>query len=487
MQGQADALAGKDEAALPTPVPAVPKQRILIAEDSELGRKQLQELLEERLGVVVDTAPDGAAALQALIERPYSVVVTDLNMPRVSGMQLIEEVQRRRIAATVVVTTGFGSIDEAVQAMRLGAADFLTKPIDVDHLTLVLQRVLRERALEHEVAALRARLQDRHSFQNILSKNPRMEAVFELIGHVARTTTTVLIEGETGTGKEQVARAIHQASQVRTGPLIAVNCAALPENLLESELFGHEKGAFTSAVGQRKGRFELADGGTIFLDEVGDVPPAMQAKLLRVLQERCFERVGGSTSIQVDVRVVAATNRPLQRLVGEGKFREDLYYRLNVVKIDLPPLRERPEDIPLLVVHFAEKYARPGAPACRVSPEAMERLTTYRWPGNIRELENAIERACVTALDGTVRPDHLPAQVLGADAKHPSLRADLTRPLAEQLASATAAIEEQYLRKALRKTRGHITRAAKVCGLSRRTITDKIAQYKIDPSEFKDR
>ena len=259
--------------------------------------------------------------------------------------------------------TSDGSIDQAVQAMRLGAYDFLAKPIDQQHLRLVVKRVLRERRLQDEVVYLRDRLEKRYSFRNIISKSPRMQAVFELITNVAQTNTTVLIEGETGTGKEQIGLAIHQASQERTGPMVAVNCAAIPETLLESDLFGHEKGAFTSAVNQRRGRFELAHGGTIFLDEVGDIPPAMQAKLLRVLQERRFERVGGTESIEVDVRVVAATNRSLQRLVQEGKFREDLYYRLNVVKIELPPLRERAEDIPLLadVFHREIRSGRRGA------------------------------------------------------------------------------------------------------------------------------
>src|SRR5207248_63059 len=284
---------------------------------------------------------DGMEALQHLVDHNYSLVITDLKMPHLSGMQMIEEVQKRGLPVTVIVTTGFGSIEEAVEAMRLGAYDFLTKPIELQHLRLVVQRALRERTLQDEVVMLRDQLQDRYSFHNILSKNPKMHQVFELINRVAQTSTTVLVEGETGTGKEQVARAIHQASSVRRGPLVAVNCAALPENLLESELFGHEKGAFTSAIGQRRGRFELADGGTIFLDEIGDVPAAMQAKLLRVLQERRFERVGGSESIEVDVRVIAATNRSLLRLVKQGTFREDLYYRLNVIKIDLPPLRER--------------------------------------------------------------------------------------------------------------------------------------------------
>src|SRR5438552_1147455 len=298
------------------------------------------------------------------------------------------------------------SIDEAVQAIRLGAYDFLTKPIDVDNLRLVVQRALRERTLQDEVAYLREQLKSRFSFHNILSKNPHMHAVFELISNVAHSTSTVLVEGETGTGKEQVARAIHQASNSRTGPLVAVNCAALPETLLESELFGHEKGAFTSAVGMRRGRFELADGGTLFLDEVGDIPAPMQAKLLRVLQERRFERVGGTESIEVDVRVIGATNRSLQRLVKQGKFREDLYYRLNVIKIDLPPLRERREDIPLLAAYFAEKYARPGEAAKPIPPETMDALLNYSWPGNIRELENAIERACVTSPNGGILPQY---------------------------------------------------------------------------------
>jgi transcriptional regulator with GAF, ATPase, and Fis domain len=312
-----------------------------------------------------------------------------------------------------------------------------------------------------------------------------MHTLFELMGHVAQTATTVLIEGETGTGKEQVARAIHHASPRRTGPMIAVNCAALPENLLDSELFGHEKGAFTSAVGQRKGRFELADGGTLFLDEVGDVPAPMQAKLLRVLQERRFERVGGTESIEVDVRIIAATNRSLQKMVQEGKFREDLYYRFNVVKIDLPPLRDRSEDIPLLATYFTQKYARPDAPPKQISPEAMEVLLRYRWPGNVRELENVIERASVTSRDEFIKPENLPADLLAPSGTKPRFAVDLSRPLTEQITELTAQFEEAYLRRAMKKTRGHIGRTAQLSGLSRRTITDKLAQYNIDKAVFK--
>jgi DNA-binding NtrC family response regulator len=301
---------------------------------------------------------------------------------------------------------------------------------------------------------------------------------------VAPTPATVLLEGETGTGKDQVARAIHKVSQ-RTGAMVAVSCAALPETLLESELFGHEKGAFTGAAGQRKGRFELANGGTLFLDEIGDIPAPMQAKLLRVLQDRRFERVGGAESIEVDVRVIAATNRSLRQMVADGKFREDLFYRLNVVKIDLPPLRERSEDIPVLATYFAQKYARRGEAAPRIEPEAMERLLAHRWPGNIRELESAIERACVTARDGHIRPENLPPDVAGFGKHQSPFTIDLSRPLSDQLSELVASFEEAYLRKALQECHGHVGRCAQICGLSRRSVSDKLASYNIDKSTFK--
>jgi DNA-binding NtrC family response regulator len=472
----------------PEPLPdAAPLQRrVLIAEDSEATRTQFQKLLDAEPGIQVDTVADGTAALEALLDHTYSLVVTDLKMPRGDGMHLIEEIQRRSLPVTVIVTTACGSIEDAVQAMKGGVYDFLTKPVDHAELRRVVKRALKERALQDEVIALREQLQRRYSFHNVLSKNSQMHAAFELINKVAQTTTTVLIEGETGTGKEQVARAIHDSSPVRTGPMIAVNCAALPENLLESELFGHEKGAFTSALQKRIGRFELANGGTIFLDEIGDVPAAMQAKLLRVLQERRFERVGGTDSIEVDVRVIAATNRSLLKLVQQGKFREDLYYRLNVVKIVLPPLHERTEDIPLLALHFTEKYARPGESPKQISPQAMDLLLQHRWPGNIRELENAIERACVTSQDNVIRPENLPPELAGPlTAKYP-FDVDLSRPLADLLREVTAEIEERYIRKALKKTRGNIGRCAKICGLSRRSISAKIGSYKIKKALFKE-
>lgn len=462
-----------------------PDQRILVVEDNEDARKSMQKLLQVGIGVTVDAVADGGRALEVMTERPYSVVITDLKMPRMSGMQLIKEIQDRRLNATVIVTTGYGSIEEAVQAIQMGAYEFLTKPADPQHLCLLVKRALRERTLQDEVAALREQLTGRHTFQNVLSKSPHMLEIFDLIGHIATTTSTVLIEGETGTGKEQIARAIHQASgAVRKGLLVAINCAALPETLLESELLGHEKGSFTGATMQRKGRFEQAHGGTLFLDEVGDIPMPMQVKLLRVLQERRFERVGGTESIEVDVRVIAATNRSLQRLVKEGKFREDLFYRLNVVKIDLPPLRDRTEDIPLLATYFAEKYSRPGQPACQVTPEAMERLLGYSWPGNVRQLENALERACVTARDGQIRPENLPPELTGTSQPKITSQIDLSRPLPDQLADVIANFEERYLRKALKKTHGHVGRCATISGLSRRSVTEKISLYKIDRTSY---
>jgi DNA-binding NtrC family response regulator len=484
-QGPAFRRAGRGVSQLPGR-PVAMLRRLLIAEDSAQTRDQLAQVLSAEPGFDVHTVADGLAA-RALLERnSYSLLLTDLKMPRLDGMHLIEWVRQQKLPTTVIVMTGYGSVDQAVQAMRLGATDFLSKPVDPDHLKLVLERALRERGLVDELMHLREQLNSRHTFSNMVSKSPRMHAVFELINHIAAAPTTVLINGETGTGKEQVARAIHQASSAhRPGEMVAINCAAVPETLLESELFGHEKGAFTSAVSQRRGRFEQADGGTIFLDEVGDIPAQMQVKLLRVLQERRFERVGGANSIEVDVRVIAATNRSLRRLVKAGTFREDLYYRLNVVRIDLPPLRERPEDIPLLATHFAAVYATPGRPPKPIAPEAMERLLAHDWPGNIRELENAMERASVTSRGPVIELDDLPPEVLGAQPRRWVPRVDITRPLADLVQEATVALERAYLVRVLKKTRGHVGRCARITGLSRRSISAKLTEYRIDKNEFK--
>jgi DNA-binding NtrC family response regulator len=469
----------------PTPAkvgPADERRRVLIAEDNEPARQQMRALLEAEHGLLVDTAGDGREALKLLTDdkHNYSIFLTDLKMPGLDGMQLIKEIRKGSIPVTVIVMTGFGSVQDAVQAMRLGAYDFLPKPIDTDHLRLVVQRALRERSLQDEVLLLREQMQDRYSFRNIISKSPRMHAIFELISNVAHTTTTVLIEGATGTGKEMVAQAIHQASaQARTGPFVPVNCAALPETLLESELFGHEKGSFTGAVTQRQGRFELANGGTLFLDEISEISPATQAKLLRVLQERRFERVGGTKSIEVDVRLVAATNKSLARLVRQGKFREDLYYRVNVVRIELPPLRQRPEDVPLLAAHFAAKYARAGEAPKQFTPAAMEIFLNYDWPGNVRELENVVERACVVARAEKIEAEHLSPELSQPRKPRTSFKVDLSRPLPELLRQTNESLERQYIEKALEKTGGNVSRCAEICGLSRRSLTAKIAEYQI--------
>jgi DNA-binding NtrC family response regulator len=476
--------------------PAAPRDprpiqpRLLIAEDNELVGRQLKTCLEADPGVRVDITRDGKQALDALENNYYSIFLTDLQMPHLGGLQLIHEIAKRAIPVTTIVMTGHGSIDSAVEAMQAGAYDYFTKPLELDRLRLVVRRVLKEREQRDELVYLREELQSRDAFKHIVSKSQKMNAILELVNTIARTNTTVLIEGETGTGKELIARAIHQASaSVRPGPLVPVHCAALPENLLESELFGHEKGSFTGASGQRKGRFEQAHHGTLFLDEISDVPLSMQVKLLRALQERRFERVGGTESIEVDVRVIAATNRSLSRMVRKGTFREDLYYRVNVVRIELPPLRERREDIALLADHFCEKYARPNEPRKHLSADAMEVLWNHSWPGNVRELENVMERACVTCPSAIIEARHLtadlaqspPGRGMGAN----SFRIDLSRPLPDLLRELTADVEDRYIRKALKKTRGNVSRCAKICGLSRRSITSKLADYGIQRAEMK--
>jgi two-component system, NtrC family, response regulator AtoC len=461
------------------------RKKLLLVDDDEYSTTQLRKLLESD-ELSVEAVANGQEALEALSSEDYSILITDLRMPGMGGMELIREIAQRRFLVTTIVTTAFGSIDRVVEAMRLGAYDFLTKPIDPTYLKLVMDRALKKRALQDEVLRLRQQLKESFSFHSIISKSPRMHKVFELVRHIAGTTSTVLIEGETGTGKELIAKAIHYSSEERGGNLVAVNCAALPESLLESELFGHEKGAFTSADARRKGRFELANEGTIFLDEIGDISQAMQAKLLRVLQERRFERVGGHESIEVNVRVVVATNKSLEKEVKEGRFREDLFYRLNVIKLEMPPLRERTEDIPLLVTHFLNKYVRPNEPPKKVAPEAMERLIAHRWPGNIRELENAIEVAAVTTVGDTIGLENLPARVLGSESdEKPRFEIDLAQPLPHYLRLATEQIEREYIMKALEKSRGNVGRCADLCGLSRRSISGKISQYAINKYPYK--
>ena len=462
-------------------------QRVLVAEDLEDARVSLQQLLHLSLDLEVDVAEDGQKALHMLEQRPYSILVTDLRMPKLGGLKLMEAINERRLPVTVIVTTGHGGVEEAVQAMRMGAYDFLTKPADPQHLVLMVQRALRERALQDEVAALRAGIAGPTFISKCAQQKPADDGGVRP-HHASRRLAVDGSDHRRNRHRQRAGRTSdsHFVRAARTAPFVAVNCGALNENLLESELFGHEKGSFTGAAGQRKGRFEMANGGTLFLDEIGDVPMSMQVRLLRVLQDRRFERVGGTEPIETDVRVIAATHRNLDALIQEGKFRDDLYYRLNVIRIELPPLRERPEDIRLLAAHFCQKFARPGHPPAEISPEAMEVLLRCQWPGNVRQLENAIERACVTA----TRRSHPAAEpacrcraAVGRQAV-PS-KSICRASLPEQLTELTATFEERVSPSRLRKTRGHVGKCAKLSGLSRRSITDKIAHYKIDKTVFK--
>ncbi|MBV8488312.1 MAG: sigma-54-dependent Fis family transcriptional regulator [Planctomycetaceae bacterium] len=372
-----------------------------------------------------------------------------------------------------------------MEAMKLGAYDFIQKPVDTERLELVVSQALEARRLTDEVADLRNRLRRRNAYHNILGRSKRMMEVFARVERIASSNCTVLVTGETGTGKELVAQAIHYSDVTRHGPLIEVNCAALPEHLLESELFGHERGAFTGADRQKKGRFELAAGGTLFLDEIGELPVGMQAKLLRVLQDQRFERVGGTEPIKTDCRVIAATNLNLAEAVAASRFRDDLYYRLNVVSIDLPPLRERLEDVPLLVNHFLEKLVERGLPAKTVARETLSRLLRYDWPGNVRELDNLIEQMVVTTPGPVIEPENLPSHILPLREEPFSLDFDHNRPLAELTDEFIQRIERAYLIRVLEKYRGRIDRCALHCGLSRRSISEKLRRYQIDKTDFK--
>ena len=459
-------------------------RRILLVDDNELVCQQLSQLLarpERRIKV----AQDGTSALEWLIERNFSVVLTDLCLPGIDGLDLIREIRRRDLPATVIVMTGHASIDSAVEAMKLGAYDYLVKPVDQIRLEFLVEKALADRKLQDEVRALRQGLHRRYSYHNLFGKSPRMREVFARVARVSASNCTVLIAGETGTGKELVAQAIHYNDATRRGPLIAVNCAALPEPLLESEFFGHEKGAFTGADRQKKGRFEQAGGGTLLLDEIGALSLGMQAKLLRVLQDGTFERVGGGEMIQADTRILAATNVDLAEAVAAGKFREDLYYRLNVVSIDLPPLRERIEDLPLLVEHFLNRLRERRFPGRTIGRETLSRLARYEWPGNVRELEHVVEQMVVTTPGPEIEPDNIPPQIVSTREEPFSLDFDDRRPLQHITDELTERIERAYLQKVLERYRGRIDRCAEHCGLSRRSISEKLRRYQIDKAEFK--
>jgi DNA-binding NtrC family response regulator len=480
-----------DESAAPTstspnsPQPLPFQARVLIIDSDTDSSAGLARLLQTELGLETNLANHPAEALDALERAHYSLCLAVLSPPHAEGLELVRRLDSREKPVTTIVIAHEATVDLAVEAVRAGAHDVLAQPLDAQRLIETVSRALQERQAVDEPLYQRELDPTWSPYPYILSTSPQMLSILDLASELGRSNTTVLIEGETGTGKEQIARAIHQASAaMRPGPLVVLNCAALPETLLESELFGHEKGAFTSALAQRQGRFEQADKGTLFLDEVGEIPLSMQVKLLRVLQERRIERVGGMQGIDLDVRVIAATNRSLSRMVKKGEFREDLFYRLNVVRIELPPLRERPGDVPLLVRHFCEQFRRPGSKPKEVSREAMAVLATHAWPGNVRELANVIERACVTCSGKVIGLEHLPADLAPRGNSPTPFVIDLACPLPRLLARITRSIERRYIRKALAHANGHVGHCAKLCGLSRRSITLKLARYKIDRAEL---
>ncbi len=447
------------------------KPVVLVVDDERGTREGLERALQDRYEVIV--AEDGAKALEVLEAQPVDVLITDLKMPGVDGMTLLKRAVALQQPPVCIVMTAYGSIENAVAAMQAGAYHYLSKPnINLDELELVLQRGLGTRAVEAENIDLRQQVQRKFGLENIIGESAAMAEVFDVVRQVASTRATVLVLGETGTGKELVAHAIHNLSSRKAAPFVAVHAAALPSGLLESELFGHEKGAFTGAVERRMGRFELADGGTIFLDEVGELEPAMQVKLLRVLEERSFERVGGQKTLQVDVRVIAATNKDLKKLVAEGKFRDDLFYRLSVVTLSLPSLRERREDIPLLVNAFLRQSGEEnGKQVTDLTPEAMNVLMAYDWPGNVRELRNVVEQMVVLARGERLTMRDVPAVVRGG--------ADLTKISVVRGGMTVEEAEKQLIVQALKETGGNRTKAAKLIGISRRTLHRKLNEYQL--------
>jgi two-component system NtrC family response regulator len=451
------------------------KGRIVVIDDEVNAATALEALLKDD-GYDVVKAHDARNGLQLLEKNDPDIVLTDLRMPGMDGIELLAKVKEIRPETMVVIMTAYGTVKTAVKAMKLGAEDFLSKPIDVEELEVVLQKTLEKKHLLEEARVLRERLEHKYRLENLVGESPEMLSVFKTIRQVAPSNASVLLLGESGTGKELFAQAIHQNSPRRNRPFIKVACAALPETLLESELFGHEKGSFTGAVYTRAGRFEAADGGTLFLDEIGDITPTVQVKLLRFLEEREFERVGGNKTFKVDVRIVVATHRDLRKKIEEGSFREDLYYRLNVIEIHIPPLRERAGDIPLLAHYFLKKYADANSKQIEgLSDEVLAMLLAHHWPGNVRELENAIERAVVLASGPVVTPSHFPT--LQRAGQQASASADLPKSGIAIPGSTLADIEREAILRTLEAVGGSTSRAAALLQISARKIQYKLKEY----------
>ena len=456
------------------------KFSILVVDDEESMREFLSIMLS-REGYQVTTAEDGAQALICLNSSTYDLIISDIKMPRLNGFQLLAHVRQYCPETMMIMITAFSTTEEAVDAMKRGAYDYITKPFKNEEIRLIVKNALERRALRREALRKKSQPEQRSVYSSLIGGSQPMQHLYDMIGRIAATKATVLITGESGTGKELVAKAIHANSSQKDSPFVAINCGAIPENLLESELFGHEKGSFTGAATAKTGLFEVANGGTIFLDEIGELPAMMQVKLLRVLQEREVRRVGGTRDIPVDVRLITATNKDLELEVNSSRFREDLYYRINVIRLDLPPLRARREDIPLLAEHFLKKIAVAENPLA-LSPAAMKRLVSYQWPGNIRELENVIERSAIFVTSGEIREEDLPPFLLrtrseaegrGALDQLPATGLDLDEYLGN--------IEKDILLKALERTNNVRKKAAELLRISFRSMRYRLSKYGIDP------
>jgi len=449
--------------------------RLLVVDDEKNQRELLQGFLHKK-GYSVQVAESGEQALAWLKDHVCEVVLTDHKMPGMDGTTLLKEIKALYPETWVVLMTAYGTVEKAVEAMKQGAYDYLSKPIDLEELLLLLERIENSILLTWENRQLREELKEKFSFEGLITQSPKMEEVLSLVARVAPSQSTVLIRGESGTGKGLIAKIIHYHSPRSTGPLITINCAAMPENLLESELFGHEKGAFTGALFQHRGKFEQANGGTLFLDEIGDLSPALQAKLLRVIQEKTFERVGGNKTIQVDVRIISATHQDLEGYIREEKFRQDLYFRLNVVSLFLPPLRERREDIPLLIDYFIKKFSQQNKKeGLEVSKEARELLLRYHYPGNVRELENLVERAVVLCRSRLITSRDLPFH-LKEGVGEP---AGATDPFNLTLTQHLEELEKHLIQQSLKETGGVQTRAAEKLGISERVLRYKLQKYRL--------
>jgi DNA-binding NtrC family response regulator len=456
----------------------VDRARILLVDDDRSARVNLTRFLEE-LHYTVTEASSGTEAIDKIRQNSFDLVVTDLKMPGADGLEILKNIQPESPKTLGILVTGFGSIQSAVQAMKLGAFDYLLKPFDFEELEMVLKRALEFQRLHRENREYRRELRKTFGFENIIGHSEPMQKIFDLITKVADSDSTVLIYGESGTGKELVAKAIHYNSSRNDKPLVPLNCAAIPGDLLESELFGYERGAFTGALRTKIGRFEYANGGTLFLDEIGEMSPQLQAKILRVLQERSFERVGGVKPIQVDVRIIAATHQDLEKAIKEGRYREDLYYRLSVIPIHISPLRERKEDILLLVEHFLEKFNREKNCTLQgLSQEAMARLLNYPWPGNVRELENLVERLVVLNRKGVIEADDLPDKFSGTSVEEFLDRFVLPEE-GINFSTAVQQFEKELILQALRRTKGVKKEAARLLRMKRTTLIQKMKRKQI--------